>query len=791
MVKNINANQIMKLDRPWIQPVLFVHVLLDGETLYFSDRNFNFNGHDYEDYLEDLSGFEQSILQFGGYQNIKAKLRFSNLRIKTAMTLLEYFDTYSITRREMELYSLYVDTGEVFGSDVSTKLLRAAFGEIKEADQEWFDIEVFSILHHLDSKNIFTEINITNWPNAAPNAIGKQENIIYGSLRDIPCPCVQTYAVSTLFLDMAASGETYITLSNVDYPISFPSTGVVQIGNEKIQYSAKDSANKRLTVQTRAYGGTTAAIHKRAIPCWLVESPVATPLTFKYLVAGHQMKSVSVVYAGNDRIRINSSGYTVNLNEGGKTTITFTERQILKVLEITHTVSMNEGSHYHSSPSKISIIGNGGLIDANASYTITGTEPNMRDQSDLTNVEAWIQINNANKLAYLKTYFPAWGGPTISKVYACITHKISSFVGGMTAQLRDNRGGGDNFVANLSVTTTQVTQKFLLDSTIYPTQIWVYLNTGNPGGGIDIYVYELWLEVEYTDTGASPASGVTTTITIAGHDAEIIAPLILCDGEGYKDDGLGTYTGVASALIENPSDVRRHLLVALLGRSMGEIGDSFGTIRTTYVNRVAGGYKFGVILSKLGLKITDIFRKFDEQSRSNMREDGGKFELTFNDTASPTSQLTIDNNNWLEKPKFSQTSSNDIKNLIRATYDIDWGGVYQDRKYGDYKKQTERSNGTSISKYGTLPEDWEFPTIQSQVMAEDVADWILLQKKDVLRMTWLVVDQSAAILERGDYFTLNINRLAAAWTGLKWKIVKIIPNRGDEFSIDAIQFIGA
>ena len=241
MVKTLDSNQIQKLDGPSVYPIYLCHILLSGETLYFSDRCFRYNGHDYEDYLLNLPQTAQRIERLGGYFNLNASLIFKNMPLRAYNYLTEFFAANPITRREMELYILYHKKDEVYGSDVSTKLFRAAIGQKKDESRKSFTYEIFSILNHLDNKNIFTEINRTNWANAAPDAIGKYENIWYGALRDVPCHCVQTYAVSTLFLDLAASGETYITLSDVDYPIAFAGAGCVQIGSEQIDYSAKDS----------------------------------------------------------------------------------------------------------------------------------------------------------------------------------------------------------------------------------------------------------------------------------------------------------------------------------------------------------------------------------------------------------------------------------------------------------------------------------------------------------------------------------------------------------------------
>lgn len=783
MAKTIHANQEVKFDRPYIQPIYLIHVSTASETLYFSDRCLTYNGHNYESYIANLPDLVSEVEQLGGYLNINANIKFLNAPLRTYNSLLEFFDANPITRKTLEVYVLYIDTGETFGEDVSTRILKASIGELYDISRLSFSAELFSLLHAIDSKNPFTQINTTNWPNAAPTDIGKYENIIYGSLRDIPCHCVQTYAVSTLFIDMAASGDTYIYLSDVDYPIAFPSSGVVKIGSEKIQYSAKSSANKTLTIQTRGYGSTTAAIHKRGTPVWVVEAPTGTALNFKYLVSGHQMKAVSVVYAGRDKVRIEASNYTLTLNDGGKTTITFTERQLQKVLEIIASSTMNEGSHTHASSFTTTWVGTSATYTPHgAGWSYNGVVENMYDSSLDTKFGVY---NNGTGGAYaiIQVNFPAWTGPTPAAVLACICH-ASSVNNADGAYIRFYKAGG-TLIADLA-STAKTTQKWNIGTTS-PTSLYLYVNAGSPGHTESIDAYEIWLEISTDETGASPASGVNTTVTVAGSDPEVIAPAITCDGDGYNDAD-GTYTGVADTLIENPSDVRRHLLIAVLGLSSADIGTSFNTLRTTYVNRIAGGYKFATILSSLGSKPSEILKSMDEQSRSSLREDAGLFQLTFNDTADPTSSLTIDEDNLTSEPIFRQSGGTEIKNLIRAAYDYDWSGFSEGVHFGGYKKQVERSNAASITKYGTLAEDWQFPAITITAMAEDVADWILLQKKDVIPIVELICNYTARKLERNDFFLLTY----AFWSGYKWRIVEIkeIPGT-QEFSIRAIKFISS
>lgn len=767
MAKTLHANQIQKLDRPYIQPFYFVHISLAGETLYFSDRCFNYNGHDYEDYLENLSELGASIEEMGGYLNLNAGLVFSNQRFRGYNSLLEFFDANPITRRELEIFVLYKDTGESFGEDVSTKLIRAGIGEIRNIRRLTFEAGLMTVLHLLDSKNPFVQINRTNWPKADPAVIGKYENQVYGFINDCPTHCVKTGAITTLFADVGRTNLT-LYLTDVDFPLAFPNTGTIQIDNEKMIYASVNRTNKSIVV-ARGQSGTTATEHKRGAPVWEVLAE------YKYLAMGGKSKSITNVKI--DKVRVDTGDYTVNLDEGGKTTITFSEKVITK----------NQGTHSHGMTGNIITLRptNSSLTVPSGLWSKTGTGAEVRDQSADTSCRAALSAVESESFAYLDAIFPAWTGAPPSEIYVCVIHStvfsIGAFATGPGGLYFSVEGGAIATLVPLDGSGHKVTQKILISGPTPPTSLQLQVrNAGGSGSSpstVGSTIFEVWLEI-LASTNSNAADGVW------GRAQDVIAPLVTCDIEGYQDDVGGTYTGVSGALIENPSDVRRHLLVGILGRSMSEIGSSFGTVRTTCVNRIPGGYKFACVLSKLGDKLSDILRSMDEQSRSQMKEDGGKFELGFNKLENISSVLTVDSDN-AEEPVFGFTPQERIKNKIRARYFLDWSGFKEDKRYGEYLNQTERGDAPSILKYGELIDDIAFPAVKIQAMVEDVVDWRLTVQKDVLKTVSIPIDWSARKLERGDFFTLN----HSFWDGLKWKVLAVKEMiKGQKFQVDGILY---
>jgi hypothetical protein len=768
MSKTLDANQTQKVDRRFLQPIYLVHILNVGagaETLYFSDRTFTYNGHNYEDYLMDLPSLAQSIERFGGFLNINAQLTFKNQKFRASNTVLEWFDLNPITRKELELYVLYIDTGETFGSDVSTKLCRLGIGEFRSITRQTFQAEFCTITHLLDQKNILYRINTTDWPNADPKVVGQVANIVYGEVKDIPCHCVKTGAYSTLQADMTTV-QVNIPLSEVEYPITFPATGSVFIEDEQIKYTGVNTTTRKLTGCVRGYNATTAAIHKIGTPA------LAVLANYKWMVAGHQMKSVDAIKL--DRVVIPVADYTVNLNDGGRTTVQFSSRQILK----------HQGAHGHPMTAIKEIWPTSGVFapqPCDTGWNIKGNILNLFDKNEETYMSVKAQgtlpppINN---YVTFKMNFPAYTGQKANKIFACIQH-ASQYTTATGAYVRMT----NPIAVDLDPSNAKKTQRIRLAGTTMPTSLKIRAQFW--GGYPDFVIvatciYNIWIEIELAETGSAAASGVF------GAMDDVFAPLVTADGQGYKD-ATGVYTGIMNALIENPSDARRHFLIAVLGRVAGDLYTTdFDDMRTLYAARVAGGYKIATLLNQISEIPSEILARLDLETRSTLREDGGLYHLSFNEAAAPSSVLTITQDDIYGEPVFGQTAIDDVRNKLRCMYDKDWAGSLASNRYlSNFMQSLEVPDPTSITKYGELAEDIEFQTCKKATMVDDVADWIISQKKDVLKTVSLTVSHVARILEKGDYFILTW----IFWTGLKWRVLSIEETPGQQaFRIEAVQY---
>ncbi len=918
-MKSYPAAQVPLIERPHAEPLYFVHIYLPGETLYFGDRNFKFNGHDYEAYLLDIPSTAQSIERFGGYLNLDASLTFRNQRFRTYARLFDFFLDNPIMKREMDLFVMYLDGGQIPGSDVSTKLHKISFGEPGRIETDTFDYRLFSILYALDDKKLFTQISRNNWPRAAPCDIGKFENRCFGSIKNVPCHCIDTGAVTTLAADAPASAST-IYLTDVTDPFPFPASGTVQIGICIIIYTG---INASLNTLTGCSWSIPAREQKRG------EAVFEIRPTYKYLVDSGSIKSISNVQAAG--VKVADADRTVNYNDGGKTTITFASRSLLR----------NQGAHVHGGAISEKFRPTGGTFTYSPGMGASGLPAYLYDQDEATFCHVGITGVTAGALdAYFTATFPAYAGATPSRVYACVL--CDDDLGFLCGEYFNITAPQTIQIGVPGYAQGKTTFRHLLTGTAVPATLTCRAHT-NQGTGpnpckLIVTVYEMWLELEFDSV---PAGGESAAWNF-------LVPQVTCDVEGYKDDGLGTYTGTPNALISNPSDQRRYLLQGILGRDPAEIDASFGTVRTAYTNRIPGGYQFSGVLSKIGNKISDIFRAMDEQSRSQMREDGGKFCLAFH--ASPvitfgaSDILPVDGTGvtasaeygghlavhscddnaatwwqasgmvfaeaWIEKdwgagvkktihtltitpryawedpahptwvtgrvgtfvlqgsndrtlwkdvyagthanngnketyvfvnvrafrywrlyitgtygygaavhewelfdltwapsvpaavmdisgaarigdPVFSLTPANQIKNLIRAVFDLDYGNNGDRRKFGDYFNQLEAPDDSSIGVYGELTEDISYSMIVDAFMAFDVAVYRLTQAKNGVPMVDMKCNRRVVRLERGDHVTLS-EICVAAWEGSLWRLLSIGPDpREESFNLKAIKFIGS
>ena len=750
MVRTLDANQTIKVDRPFLQPVYLVHLLLSGLTLYFSDRNLYYNGHNYEDYLFDLSGIGNEIRNLGGYDNCKLTLRFKNDKILAKNTLIELFDDYPPEKKYIEIYKLCIDTGETFGSDVSTKIFKGEMGQPYDAYDPAVDfkIDCSSMLFGKNASLPLDVIDLADFANADPDDVGKYRNMPYGNIKKLVCPWTVAGWLSTLTADITSSATSIVVSDSVNAP-SVPFTSFCD--NEEIRVTANTTATGTLTV-TRGYNSTTAVAHSKGSEIYEKRSD------FEAEVSKDPVKAIGDVYVkrGSEELLRVLSGVTKNISIGSPARATLVFSDKVKYEEKTNQ-AVSTGTHIHAltlnMPSLKTCIpsGPGGL---SACY-----DGNEDTHEHVTSGHADFTFTETDYGTVVKQYVYIFNDLQSMGSVVCGGATIGSVAAGRGLQ-RFTCTGGD------------------WDDTV---EVWA-------GGGAGA-VSEIWKDVEYTPTATSVDTHAADGVALSGNSVAnmVIGDQVVCDVEGYQDDGSGTYTGTPNALIERPDHVRKHILIAQLGFVAGDIGASFATVGTTYGSQISGGYKFAFNLPEVATETMDLFAEMDFQSRSNMFESGGVFQLAFGSTSDPTSQKTFDKDNILGSFLFDKTEVADIRNKLRGHYFRDYS---KSGNLGDkYQKVLELSNGTSITKYGTMQEDIEFSCVGDlALMVDDVMDWILIEKKELKKIVRFDAFWDAMILEFCDYFIVTSN----FWSGLKFKSIKLFERPEDGIiEIIGLQFVSS
>jgi len=714
----------------------------DG-TLYLSDRNFTYNGHNYEAYLFDLSGIENQVRNLGGYDNVRVTLKFRNDRIRDYNYLIEFFDDNPVEQRYVEIYKLLIDTGEIFVSDVSTKIFKGEMGSSYEITELAFKIDACRILFGKNAKLPLDVIDLYDFPAADPDDVGKYRNVAIGNIKKLICPWTDAGWLSTLTANIIA-GDTSIEVSDATNAPSTPFTTFCD--KEEIRVTSK--TGNTFTV-TRGYGSppTTPVSHNKGATIYEKKTD------FEAEVSMYPVKAIGDIYikrGSSEWLRL-LSGFTKYENTGGRAYIRFSDKPKFEQ-ESDLDVALTDEPHDHditdmtftqkecipdgsSGPT-----GHANVIDGNpVSYCAIDVDVGVQARFD-----------GESNLG------------TIHKVLIYV-HKLDTAA---TGYVQSPSG------TNLQTLPAPAGLYHIIKTS---GALWTdsVVIIGGAGGN---QIAEIYKVVEYT-----PNPNVTNTQLdpyLYGNSVAnmVIGDVVACDVEGCPDDDLGTYTGTpdTNPLIERPDHVRKFILMALLGFSATDIDASFATIGAIYGTRISGGYKFAFNLPDVAKETMDLFRKMDEQTRSVMFESQGKFKLAFSPTSSPTSQITFGNDNDPDHYKtkgdfiFGKTDAVDIRNKIRGRYFRDYtkSGSLGDK----YQKVEEVSNWVSVSKYGEIAEDIEFDCIGDLVlMVNDVIDWILAEKSEVKKTVEFPAFWDAMILENCDYFTVISN----FWSGHKFRALRL------------------
>ncbi|ACL05232.1 hypothetical protein Dalk_3544 [Desulfatibacillum aliphaticivorans] len=574
---------------------------------------------------------------------------------------------------------------------------------------------------------------------ADPDAIGKMQPLVYGAVDNLPCLAVEAGAMSSLPEDISASA-TSIELSDASV---FPTSGTVQIDSEQITYTGKSS--NTLTGCTRGANSTDAVLHDAGASAAEVLSQ------YVYLLAGHPVKSIGDVFV--DGVR-QTSGYTAYTGQTGDAFTGYSGKAVIVfdalpavVKQVNLSADVDEGSHSHESSSSTTVsIPATGWSDPNGAWN---DESNAKDGNEST--YAYANAMDENKA--LQINFSATSQGTVSNLRVKIVYSteinegdnyLKVGVDGSTRQYLPGTGGVDNI--------NTVYRNFSRNDWAFT----VYIDCDDLMIGKATRIYEVSVEATYgIGVTASAAEGVLVTLTGNSSADTVIGGQVTANLEGYQDDASGTYTGTASALIERPDHVFKHLLMARLGMDSSlqdstaftEAGTFFSTNSYAFALAVTRTEQASSLLARLAFQCRSFFR-FTPYGKAKLlpRQLSQTSDLAVGMSAIVLDSLSI-----------SRTPTDTLINAFTVHFDKDQtaGGS----QAGDYLDAVACSDATSISTYGernpTREADFYFDAIRDETMAAHVGAFYLAQHKRPRKMPALSVFLDNMEAEPGDYIAIT------------------------------------
>ncbi len=603
-------------------------------------------------------------------------------------------------------------------------------------------------------------IDQTDFPNADVDDVGKRANQIYGSVKKARCHAVVAGPDSVVRATMG-TGDTTVPIWD-DFYDAVPSSGTVQIGNERIAYTSKSGS-----AGSRVLGGLTRGASSTPIESHLKDDVIIQILSqYVYLAAGHAMKSVDAVYVRfqGKIIPLAAAQYTVNLANttlvSGKTltTITFTvpplvgtkdgPGSIVDTINVSDTIGVNDTIGISQSLTE-------------TPYTQSGTDELINFGNIPAGVEQFSATLTFPAQAKTKSSGNFDKSLTVSIQTASLPANLDISVESNAVKQTIITGGGPGDSASTNRT----------DAVYWTIRVAAKNTGGSTNNGVTVFVgakkntYLTSNSVSKTGTVAKTGSATKTgTVSLSSSSTaeKAIGEAVLIDGQGYADDGSGTYTGSANALIEKPADVLHHLSRVVAGIPSGRVdATSFQQARSD----APASHKLGGVLTDRSSTLKTLLLGLSMQSRIKIDWPADKLTARFLKTSygSPVKTITRDQVravNALDGIKttlrLSRTPVEDLVNKITLYYGRDWS---VGRGKDAFTKISKASDSTSISKYGTLEQEdrflFDFVGDTNSAMADDLRDFWLARLKEPARVAEFEAFLDQLELVPGDVVALD------------------------------------
>lgn len=636
-------------------------------------------------------------------------------------------------------------------------------------------------------------LSLDDYSGADPDDIGKVKPIAYGSISQAPCLAIDAGSLSTLTDNIDAEDAT-IPLTDAS---AFPSSGTVQIDQEQITYTGV--SGNSLTGCTRGASGTSAGGHALGAICAEIQTQ------YDYLALDHPAKQLGPVYV--DGVRQHGTSTTLNgAISDSVTTITVTDGSVCP--DVGSVLIEDEWITYTGKSSN-DLTGctrgaNGSDNDSHADTTAVQAYPFhlLNDSSSTALVrfhtlpiiykEPSIEVADGISVTESGHAHSISGGSAYTMTY---TGCSGGGWSGTCSYIHDGNGGtygllnanGGNVTSSVGGTTTgrvptsvsvSVRATFSTGSTpsyLYlngtllgsnsdfaaapsntisksiPVSAWAQVTTMSftrSGGSWRIYeigftpVYWVYSGTSTNNSGVSK----TGTVSLSGNSvADSKIGNVSVDLDGWADDGSGTITGTANALIERPDHVIRHLLRQYGGATTSETdSDDFDAFT---------GDELAVYLTqRIGL--TDLLRLVDAQARSLTLYSGARWRMTKRPDAGPTPDATLVDADIVRQESGASTLSEGRAGLEVVQNRYPWrAGQYPD---GTWALAGLVEIDWSIDEFGSRERPLDLPYVFDSTQASSLLTWLSeRQATPARRIVQAVASLADYELELGDIARIN------------------------------------
>jgi hypothetical protein len=566
-------------------------------------------------------------------------------------------------------------------------------------------------------KNPGNVLSLADYANASLDDVGYQLPILYGAVDKAPA----------LRLDVGKKTSLIAAIddNDVDFYLSdgtgFADGTHILIDAEEIEITTI-SAN-HITACARGHNSTTAVSHTSGA---LVLEKQATSV---FMFADHPVKTIGNIYALRaDGVPVDvTSICTKYTGQGGANDLAGYAGKAVCTCPgyITFAQAVSLGL--------VDTIGVSDDIDVTATIDSEATTKRFQPQLPLTvDGSNYLDASSAHEHLPAGTYSTYWY--EITWFATCTTPPASSHTVTLQYSVDDAPNSTIDLCTVSSVGITPLAAGTQIIPSSHPEDVY---NASLQRSGADQGTYSVTVSsialcglgvptIDTTKTGAATKSG-TVTVTGNQYADVILGDKLLISGEGYKDDGSGTFTGSASSLISRPDHIFKHFLYAYVAWPVAD----FSTDAATPF--AADSYAFSVVMNTRK-RMKEWLAYMALQCRCWFRFAGGKAYLLYRpDSISSdktiTAAMTLMNADYTTSLRITRSPLDEILNLINVYYQRDWT---KSAGREAYQAVTSNHDDASIAAYGEKEkaDTFLFDFVRDATMAADLRDFYLARYKD-------------------------------------------------------------